>query len=86
MTALEKLPFHVRRVIETARSGQVLCRQICARGAVDTAEALIYWFEPSGRTAPAWSSSRAIAEGYLQPLDAGLLGDGNAQAYGAADV
>lgn len=68
-----RLPARVWRVIDTARSGQKLCKFLRKK---ETGETDVQFaFEPKAKRVPTKSAQDAIKSGLLKPLGDGLFGE-----------
>lgn len=76
------LPLRVRRIIDTCRRGQRLCKSLRLKESGHTE--IAFHYEPSGRHVPFVSAHAATETEYLLPANDGLLGPDSSQTWTAA--
>lgn len=79
--SFDMLRYHVRRVIDRCRQGEVLC--ISNRVKASGESEFLAFLEPSGRPISPASARGAIASGLLEPGGDTLLDDGFSQTWRA---
>lgn len=80
MMEYEKLPFHVRRVIDRCREGETLCVTFQPKEIGDP----ICYFEPGGKRVGHVSALKATKTDFLRPGGDGLFGAESSQTWTAA--
>jgi len=77
-----KIGKRLQALIDRLQHGEKLCKSI--RLKEDSVTEVTWHYEPSGKTASSWASSKAIELGLIKPAGDGLFGGETSQTWVAA--